>query len=265
MASNRHIPAPVAREVRQRCGFCCVLCGQPIVEYEHMIPFADVQEHNASDITLLCSQCHRKKTSGLISVDAIREADQNPYMKSCEKSAPEMFSYPNNLPYLLEVGSCGLMIAHPHVNEIDAIVIDSVSFLKLKNDKGRLLLSIAVTDRMGRPLVVIIDNVLQVYPDAWDIVFQGTTLEVRQDPIGTRPFCRLNVNPEGVFIDRWETTHNGKTIRVRDDGGVSLEPDGGEISRCFKSIYPPLDTQGNPIGPPVSAVGVIHDGLGLRW
>ena len=230
-----------------------------------MVPFAKVQEHKADDITLLCSQCHRKKTSGSISTESIRAANQSPFGKSHTASAYERFAYPSSFPYFLQVGLCGLMIAHPHVSEIDAIVIDKRSFLKLKNEAGKLLLSVSITDREGRPLVVVVENVLQVYPDAWDVIFRGTTLEVRQDPIGTKPFCSLTIRPDGVIVNRWETTHNGRTIRICDDGDVMLEPCGNRLSGCFKSVDPPLDTQGKPMGPPVSAIGVINDEDGFRW
>jgi hypothetical protein len=42
------------REIRQRCGFGCVLCGIRIYQYDHIIDYAQVQEHTADNITLLC-------------------------------------------------------------------------------------------------------------------------------------------------------------------------------------------------------------------
>jgi 5-methylcytosine-specific restriction endonuclease McrA len=40
------IPEGVKREVRQRCGFGCVICGLPIYEYDHLVPYAQVLSHN---------------------------------------------------------------------------------------------------------------------------------------------------------------------------------------------------------------------------
>ena len=64
--SRPAIPSGIQREVRQRCGFGCVICGMPLYEYEHMKEWAIVREHVADDITLLCDQHHREKTSGLL-------------------------------------------------------------------------------------------------------------------------------------------------------------------------------------------------------
>jgi len=34
VGSRQNIPLPIQREVRQRCGFDCVICGMPLFKYE---------------------------------------------------------------------------------------------------------------------------------------------------------------------------------------------------------------------------------------
>ena len=72
--SSRNIPLPIQRDVRRRCGFGCVLCGLPLYEYDHMLGWAQAQEHAANEITLLCDQHHREKTNGLLPSGAVRAA-----------------------------------------------------------------------------------------------------------------------------------------------------------------------------------------------
>jgi len=36
----RNIPLPIQREVRQRCGFGCVICGTLLYEYDHILTSA---------------------------------------------------------------------------------------------------------------------------------------------------------------------------------------------------------------------------------
>jgi len=43
---------PMKRSVRQRCSFGCVICGLPLYEYHHMIPYADTEKHEEDNITL---------------------------------------------------------------------------------------------------------------------------------------------------------------------------------------------------------------------
>ena len=73
------IPLPMQRKVRQRCGFGCVICGLPLYEYDHIFGWADTREHMAEEITLLCDKHHREKTSGLLPVEMVIEANSSPH------------------------------------------------------------------------------------------------------------------------------------------------------------------------------------------
>ena len=71
--------AGIMREVRQRCGFGCVICGRPIYEYDHILGWAKVKRHVASEITLLCDNHHREKTAGFLPNERVIEADKAPF------------------------------------------------------------------------------------------------------------------------------------------------------------------------------------------
>jgi hypothetical protein len=86
---TRYIPADVGREVRRRCGFGCVVCGQAIIDYEHFNPeFKDASFHDPAGIILLCPLHHRAK-GGFISREKIAAAAKNPYCISNGKSWTE--------------------------------------------------------------------------------------------------------------------------------------------------------------------------------
>src|SRR5215467_7010159 len=72
------IPEPTKRLIRQRCGFGCVICGLPLYEYEHMLGWANVERHEAAEITLLCDQHHRERTNGLLPIEAVKQANTDP-------------------------------------------------------------------------------------------------------------------------------------------------------------------------------------------
>src|SRR4030042_2333444 len=77
--SSRNIPLPIQREVRRRCGFGCVICGMPLYEFEHMLGWAKVPRPVTEEITLMCDQHHRERTAGLLPIEAVSEANANPY------------------------------------------------------------------------------------------------------------------------------------------------------------------------------------------
>ncbi|MHB0562224.1 hypothetical protein ACX3RA_15640, partial [Escherichia coli] len=54
---SRRIPETIKRQIRQRCGFGCVICGFGFYDYEHFKPdFVDAKVHDPNGMTLLCSQ-----------------------------------------------------------------------------------------------------------------------------------------------------------------------------------------------------------------
>src|SRR5258705_9230975 len=77
---GRDIPEPVKLQVRQRCGFGCVVCGNPFIQYEHFDPeYKDAKDHLAEGITLLCGSCHDQTTKGLMSKEMVAYCNLNPY------------------------------------------------------------------------------------------------------------------------------------------------------------------------------------------
>jgi 5-methylcytosine-specific restriction endonuclease McrA len=79
MTDRPPIPSKIKREVRQRCGFGCVICGSPIYEYEHMVEWCKTHHHRADELTLLCSQHHAEKTKRLLPEEKVKAANNNPY------------------------------------------------------------------------------------------------------------------------------------------------------------------------------------------
>jgi hypothetical protein len=76
---SRDIPDPMAREIRQRCGFGCVNCRKALYTYEHVDPtFAEAKAHDPSCIVLLCGGCQDSVTRGFLSKDTVKEKAHHP-------------------------------------------------------------------------------------------------------------------------------------------------------------------------------------------
>jgi len=88
MEEKRNIPEAIKREVRQRCGFGCVICGAPIYEYDHIIDWSIVKKHEAKNITLLCPQHHTEKTKGLLTREQVANSNMNPFSLQKGKVSP---------------------------------------------------------------------------------------------------------------------------------------------------------------------------------
>jgi hypothetical protein len=109
---NRHglardIPDPIARQIRQQCGFGCVVCGSALYYYEHIDPeFKDATEHDPAKMALLCGDCHGKVTKGPWSKQRIWEARANPKcLESGFCRGSDWFDYGNEPPTIIIGGA----------------------------------------------------------------------------------------------------------------------------------------------------------------
>lgn len=84
------IPAEVELEVRQRCGFACVVCGLPLYEYHHIRPWSEVPEHDPANIVLVCPNHHAEVTKGLLDPTTLES------LSKCDKPS---ISTPHKMHY----------------------------------------------------------------------------------------------------------------------------------------------------------------------
>ncbi|WP_296420308.1 HNH endonuclease [Pseudooctadecabacter sp.] len=56
--SGRFIPTSIRRQLRQEAGFGCAQCGNPLIEYHHIIPWSESKVHRPEHMVALCGTCH---------------------------------------------------------------------------------------------------------------------------------------------------------------------------------------------------------------
>ncbi len=178
-ASRPAIREPVKRAVRQRCGFGCVVCGCPVYEYEHMEGYAIVRRHVASEITLLCDRHHRERTSGLLPLDDVRNADKNPFNKSAAVSPAYALHYSGSTCKMIIGGNEFMRDSMVDGLPFTAITIDRRPLLAFTVEGDRLCLTLQAFDNDDRRILWIDRNELRYSPKAWDIRFEGTTFSIR--------------------------------------------------------------------------------------
>ena len=52
--NGRNIPQPIQKQLRREANFGCALCGCPIIEYAHIIPYRNIQAYLPENIVVLC-------------------------------------------------------------------------------------------------------------------------------------------------------------------------------------------------------------------
>src|SRR5579871_118811 len=177
---ERDIPDPIMREVRQRCGFGCVICGLPLYEYDHMDDWSKLKKHVASKITFLCDRHHREKTNKLLPIEKVREADKNPYNKRRGVSTPYDLHYSGDQCEVL-IGSNRLIGKNiKDGSQVNGVVIDGLSLVDFTLDQGQLFLTLRLYDDADKPVLLIEQNRLQYSVEPWDISFEGGNLVIRE-------------------------------------------------------------------------------------
>lgn len=214
--NSRNIPLPIQREVRQRCGFGCVLCGLPLYEYDHLLGWARVQKHVADDITLLCDQHHREKTSGLLSTETVMAANRNPYNSRVGVSKPYDLHYVGGECEIVIGGNSFTTKDGGYGTELIPVLIDNTPILMFALGDGHLLLNLNLYDEFNQLVIQIKNNQLYYNVSAWDIQLVGRNLIIREAERKILVDITFEV-PNRVVINRSRFMMNGVEVLVRPD------------------------------------------------
>lgn len=77
--TSKNLPSKVGLLLRQEAGFGCCECGNPFIEYHHIIPWSVENHFRVEDMMCLCSEHHHQCTVGVKSELEQRNLKANPY------------------------------------------------------------------------------------------------------------------------------------------------------------------------------------------
>jgi hypothetical protein len=222
---SRSIPNDVKRQVRQSCGYGCVICGTAIVEYEHVRPdFARAKVHDPQAIALLCPTCHAKKTRNFLSVRRILEAMEKPKPKTKGFAFSELEDH-NNHPYVV-LGGMTLKNC-PTPVEVRGIPLIRIECAEVSC--GPYQLSASFFDVNGIPSLFIRRNEWQVASNSWDVEAVGGQITVRTGP--GEIALQLLLDPgEGIVVQRLRMHCAGYFFEANHSQLEVVSPGGGRMS-----------------------------------
>lgn len=235
---SRNVPAEVKRQIRQRCGFGCVICGFVFFEYEHFNPdFCDAHEHNPEGMTLLCSQCNQKRRRGWLSAETVAKANENPKCLS-QGFANEMFDFHSEPLKIilggLEFYDCKYLIV---INNTPVIFIEPPS-----EEGSPFLLNAIFHGSDGKELMKIVKNELIVKTGQWDVDCEGTKITIRRGLGDIALSLRLQP-PGGIHIEKLDMIFEGVHLKAEKNffkwslDGMSWETwDDCSVSHCRAAI-----------------------------
>jgi len=221
---DRNIPESIRRQVRQQCGFGCVICGLAITQYEHIDPpFSEAITHDPERIALLCGSCHDRVTRGFLSKNKVLEARRRPitFVRGVSRDAFDFKS-----PFELKVGSNSF-------NDIRCIVRkrngeEWFSFEPPEDPKAPPRLSAKFFGRTGKIELEIRQNEWFCATGVWDLQVSGSSFVVRTE----RDKVMLQVEarpPHGLELQYLDMAFQGTGILIKKDGTIRLLANGCEI------------------------------------
>lgn len=216
---NREIPEPIKRIVRQRCGFGCIICGNPIIQYHHIEEWAVVKEHRPENITLLCPSHHMDVTATRIPKSIILEANQIPYCVTNQQSSPYKLFYTLDEECSVMIGSlCFRMIYTSNLfSQITPIMIDDMRIIQFVRVENKLGLFVNIFNNKNQLVLKIYNNELIMSTGQWDITFIGNKLTIKQD--NQNLLCEIKFNtPSGITITKANLYYNKHHVVINENG-----------------------------------------------
>ncbi len=206
---SRHIPADIARAVRQRDGFGCVVCGLGFITYEHLEPeFHDAHSHDINGIFLLCGGCANKRTKGVLSVATIKRHAASPAAKRTGFAREYMDiddTHPEVVAGAITGRRCKVFLRID--NE------DVISIRGPEEPGAPYRLNARIRDRQSNIILEVVDNEWRSSSENWDVETIGRSLEIRSRP--NKISMRLRVEPpRRVVFDKIDFYHMGCRVFV---------------------------------------------------
>lgn len=218
------IASPVKREVRQRCGFGCVNCGNAVYQYEHLEPtFAEAKEHNPEHIVLLCGGCHDRVSRTILSKETIKLRSQNPICKQ------KGFSFgPFDLGLVEPTVKIGTLTCQ---NVESLIQIDGESILSIKKPEcegAPFRINAYLADRDGIEVLKIINNEWITSTTNWDVEVVGSKITIRKN-LGDITLILRTEAPHSLIVERLEMVHRGVRISCRENSNLEVVTRSGQV------------------------------------
>lgn len=208
------IPADMKRRVRQRCGFGCVLCGLPVFDYDHIIDYSTVMEHTEENVTCLCDRHHREKTSGLIPLKNVIQANTNPHNLRRGQSEPYFLHFGQE-DAVVELGNSLRIVQVAH--DFAPVVVDGLPLIGFRFEDGNCLLQLRLYDNHDDLLLHIKDNELTYSTGHWDYEFVGNRLTLRSAPRQIT-FSLVFKPPNTITVEQGKLQYHGVEVEIWPDG-----------------------------------------------
>ena len=203
----RNTPPTVARQLRREANFGCALCGCPILENAHIIPYETSHAFPPQDMVALCPTCHVRADLGRYSETFLRHTKANPHNRT---HVQDLFLIEND-HLMVHLG------ANRYRDIPRLIVVNDFDIISIhKDDENFPLLNVNFFDAYNNLIGMIIDSYWHVDRAlVWDLVYKPQHLTIRNAP--RRIALDVSIENGEVFIVG-DLHYIGHPITITRDG-----------------------------------------------
>jgi hypothetical protein len=207
--NGRNIPQPIQKQLRREANFGCALCGCPIIEYAHIIPYRNIQAYLPENIVTLCPNHYTNFDRGEFSDSYLRDAKNNPHNKTYIQDA----FFIDSQDIAVNVGKSKF------INTSRILAVNDFDIISIKRENERyILLDINFFDKLNNLIAVVYENSWTAEKTAsavWEIVYKPHHLVIRNT--SRNLFFESKIENEELFITA-NMYYNAIPLSITNDG-----------------------------------------------
>lgn len=166
-------PAKVKRELRQEANFGCAICGCPLIEYHHIIPYSQVEHNDPDHMIAVCPNHHRLCDDGAFTRDELYEFKEDPALSDVVEYE---FYFDPDSP-VIPLGSNVVELAD--FGRYSILQIDGEDIISFHYVDGRIEFDVDFYNDSDDLIAVITDNEWWANTsEFWDIKYQSRRLKL---------------------------------------------------------------------------------------
>lgn len=220
----RNTPEAIALHLRQEARFGCSLCGCPILENAHIIPYRVSQAFIAKDMVALCPTCHTRADLGSFSEEYLRQIKANPHNTTHVSDEFKIES----AELRINLGA-SLAVMNPKGDVISAYGTKLLAVRRL--DSNFLNLDVNLFDKNGNRVSKIADSKWVVDTRyVWDLQFTQGRLIIKNKPRDI--LLEIEIKNKELYI-RGKLYWKNRTIIINDNGLFIPETNNGFSNLTF--------------------------------
>jgi hypothetical protein len=209
------VPPDVARILRAEVGFGCAVCGCPILEYHHIIPWAEHNHYEVEHMVALCRNHHQEI------------GKQNKKVAYAAKKTPFNIRHKRFKGYLVtnKENQAFVLGNTRFVGFSNAVSYFGVPLFGHSVEEGEIRVNCFIPDANFFPEIeVTANNIVAIIDDFWDIEFKSNYIKFRRKK--GEVFLSLDFRKDDVEV-RGRFELEGREYRFSpkrcDFGGARIE------------------------------------------